>query len=326
MNTKPDLSSTRSTQAVGSRVVVVGSVNMDLVVRCHTMPLPGQTVSGEDFATFPGGKGANQAVAAARLGADCAMVGCVGDDAFGRQLRENLQREQVNVDALHVIDDTPSGVAVIAVDAAGENAITVVPGANGQLRPGHIDQAESIIAAASVMLVQLETPSATVTGAIELARRHGVRCVLDPAPAPPGGLDPALYQVDLISPNQTELAALAERPVSSIDQATDAARSLLKRGAGVVVVKLGKDGALIVRPDQPPVHLPAFPAEVMDTTAAGDAFTAALGVGLAEGRNLIESVRMGCAAGAVAVSHPGAQQAMPTRDQVERILGFTEES
>ncbi len=302
-----------------ANVIVIGSINMDLVLRCERMPRPGETLAGHDMFTAPGGKGANQAVAAARLGARCRMVGRVGDDGFADELLAGLERAGVVTDAVHPTADCSSGIAVIHVDAAGENAITLVAGANGQLSPDDITQAQSLIAQADVMLLQLEVPLPTVCAAMRLARRHGVMSILDPAPAPATGLPDELFAVDLITPNQTEAQLLTGEPVHGVAEAKLVAAELIRRGAGRAVIKLGEHGAVALDAHGEVMHTPAFAVDVVDTTAAGDAFTAALGVGLAEKMALADAVRLACAAGGLAAGQLGAQQAMPTREQVDRL-------
>lgn len=300
--------------------MVVGSINMDLVVQADRMPLPGETVMGRTFTTIPGGKGANQAVAAARLGADVQMIGKVGDDAFGQTLRESLSSAGVDVSHVMSVPDCSSGIAVIGVDGKGENAITVVSGANRMLVPQDIEKLESVIAAANIMLVQLETPIDTIATALRLARRHNVFTVLDPAPVPDEPLPDELFDVDVISPNQTEAQSLAHHQDTSTRDPEALGRELLRRGARQVVMKLGAQGAMIILANGTTQRVPAFPTKVVDTTAAGDAFTAGMAVGIAEGMTLPEAVRLGCAAGSKAASAFGAQQSMATREQVETLL------
>ncbi|MFA7238029.1 MAG: ribokinase [Phycisphaeraceae bacterium] len=323
MPTEPENQTAEQPQS--PRIVVVGSVNMDLVVRSERMPRPGETIRGHDFVTAPGGKGANQAVGAARLGAMCQMIGRVGDDMFGRQLLQNLQHSHVQTDHTLVTDRCPSGVAVIHVDEHGENAITIVAGANGRVSPDDVDATEAVIAGAQVMIVQLELPLATVCYAVNIARKHGVTTILDPAPAPSGGapgskLPDELHRVDIISPNQTEARLLTGEQVTSVAEAKLVGAELVRRGAGAAVMKMGEQGVVVVTRDGQVEHVRGFSVKVVDTTAAGDAFTAGLAVGLAEGLPLVRAARLGCATGALATTILGAQQAMPTRSQVERLM------
>ncbi len=301
-------------------IVVVGSINMDLVARMARLPRPGETVHGDHFQTIPGGKGANQAVAAARLGARVTMIGRVGDDAFGELIRQSLGEYGVGTDHVITTAGCSSGVALIGVDATGANSIVVVAGANGRLSPADVTERTDVIAAADALIVQLETPVDTVATAIRLAHQYGVRTILDPAPAPSHALPDELRTVDLISPNQTEAQALTGILVDDLRSAEHAAQILQRAGARAVVMKLGKLGALICSADGRTEHIPAAKAEIVDTTAAGDAFTAGLTVALSEGRSLADAARFGCAAGTLACTVFGAQPAMPGRAAVERFL------
>lgn len=301
-------------------VVVVGSIHMDLVVRTANMPRPGETVLGSDFVTIPGGKGANQAVAAARLSAPCTMIGRVGDDAFGKRLRDGLEHAGVAVDHVRTTPNCPSGIAMITVDQRGENAITVVSGANGQLSPDDLTAMESVIAEARILVLQLEVPLPTVCRAAQLAAWNAVPVVLDPAPAPKAGLPDELLTVDTLTPNQTEAELLTGAPVRDVAEAKLAGAELVRRGVSNAVIKLGAEGAVVVTLEGLVEHVPAFPTNVVDTTAAGDAFTAGLAVGIAQGLSVVEAARMGCAAGSLAAGTFGAQQAMPLRSAVDQLL------
>ncbi len=299
-------------------VIVLGSINMDLVARTPRLPVPGETVPGTDFFTAPGGKGANQAVACARLGVDTCMIGRVGDDVFGRTLRDELQAAGVDVTGV-VTTPGPSGVAVIAVDAAAENTIIVVPGANGKVGEEDLRRLEEVVPTARVLLLQLEVPVETVVAAAEIARGAGVTTILDPAPAQP--LPQEIYGlVDVITPNESEAAALAGFPVRDEHDAGRAAQLLLDRGARSVVVKMGGRGAYV----HDGAHgrlLPAFKVVPVDTVAAGDAFNGALAAALSEGLPFDEAVRWGLAGGALSVTRQGAQQAMACREALLQMLG-----
>ena len=297
-------------------IVVVGSINMDLVARMARLPKPGETVHGDVFQTIPGGKGANQAVAAARLGARVTLIGRVGDDSFGETLQRSLANYGVSTEHVLVTEGCSSGVALIGVETTGANSITVVAGANGRLTPHNVASRADVIASADALIVQLETPFDTVATAIRLAREAGVRTILDPAPAPSGALPEELRAVDLISPNQTEAEALTGIAVHDVASARAAARRLRELGAKAVVLKLGELGAFVLDEAGREEHVPARAAGVVDTTAAGDAFTAGLTVALAEGRSLLDAARFGCAAGTLACTKFGAQPAMPSRDEV----------
>lgn len=302
------------------QIVVVGSINMDLVARMSRLPRPGETLHGDRFETIPGGKGANQAVAAARLGAAVTMIGRVGDDAFSEELLKSLRQYGVRTECIQSTTDSPSGVAIINVEASGANAIVVIAGANGQLTSRDVEGYANVIAAADLVVVQLEIPVESVVTAIRLAREAGVSVILDPAPAPTKALPVELRTVDYISPNQTEAEALTGIVVNDLSSAERAAKVLCDRGARHVVMKLGELGALVIS-EGSGVHIPASKAAIVDTTAAGDAFTAGLAVGLAEGRSLAEAAQLGCAAGTLACTVFGAQPAMPTRTEVDRFLG-----
>ncbi len=298
---------------MADRIVVVGSLNMDLVVHASRHPQPGETILGSEFHTFPGGKGANQAVAAARLGGQVAMVGRVGRDDFGDALLHALSQDRV--DTVHVLRDadSPTGCALITVDAAGQNTIVVVPGANGRLAAGEVFEAEEAFRGAAVLLVQLECPLPTVGRALELARDHGLRTVLNPAPAQP--LEPALlFNVDYLVPNETELALLA-----GTDSSADAVHRLHRLGVRCIVVTLGDRGVL-VSDERGEVHLPAHRVVPVDTTAAGDAFVGAFAVALTEGRTVEQAAAWGNAAGALAVTRRGAQPSLPTQAELIRFL------
>ncbi len=298
-------------------VVVVGSVNMDLVARVDHVPAPGETVLGSDFQTIPGGKGANQAVAVARLGARCTMVGRVGEDAFGERLIAGLRDEGIDTRHVQTTPETPSGVALIAVAASGENAICVASGANFAVTPADVNAAEDAIAAADACLLQLELPVKTVSHAIRVCHRHGVEAILDPAPALPDPPD-ELFAADILSPNETEAAILLGQQGHPVEPDA-AARALAKRGARKVVLKLGARGAGMLD-DGEFVVIEGHPINVVDTTAAGDAFTAALAVARAQGRSLQDAVRYANAAGALACTKFGAQPSMPAADDVGAML------
>lgn len=301
-----------------ARVAVAGSLNVDLVARAPRMPQPGETIIGSDFRRVPGGKGANQAVAAAKLGAQVAMMGRVGGDTFATQLRENMR--SVGIDLTHVTEDpdAPTGVALIIVDDAGQNSIVVASGANAHFSPADVAAAEETLAAADVLLLQLESPLETVIRAAEIAAAHGVHVILNPAPAQELP-DSLLSLVDALIPNESETALLTGRSVESDKDARAAARDLLAYGVETVIITLGERGALLTEDDSATL-IPSFEVEVVDTTAAGDGFVGSFAVALAEGRTLQEAVRWGNAAGALAATKMGAQPSLPTRKALERLL------
>ncbi len=304
-------------------IVVIGSINMDLVCRVQSIPRPGETVLGADAMTIPGGKGANQAVAAAKLGATVHMVARVGDDDFGQRLLNGLRLHKVGARFVTVTEGVSSGVATITVDAKGENAIVVAPGANALLSPADIDAAEDLIASAAAVVMQLEIPRKTVVHAIALCQRLGVRTILDPAPAPGKPLPRAMYGVDIFTPNQSEAQTLAgeeqTHPISAdrIDDPKQIGGRLLARGAGAVVLKLGSRGAMILCRDGRIETIKPIKVKVVDTTAAGDAFTGALAVALSEGRSLPDATRFANIAGALCCTAFGAQPALPDRQSVD---------
>lgn len=297
------------------RIVVIGSINMDLVCQTAHIPVPGETVLGEDLQTIPGGKGANQAVAAARLGGSIAMIGRVGDDAFGATLLAGLKRNGVDMSHVRVTKKCASGCALITVAANGENSIVVSPGANGRVTPADVAKARDIIKGASAVVMQLEIPLETVEFAIRLCRKLGVRTILDPAPVPAKGLPKALYEVDILSPNQSEAKSLAGR--KGEDQMLG--QMLLRRGPEMVVLKRGEQGSLIFQ-GRDICGVRPFAVKAVDTTAAGDAFTAGMAVGLGEGKSIGDAVGFANAAGAICCTRLGAQPSLPTRTEVEKML------
>lgn len=298
-------------------VCVIGSLNMDLVVKAPRLPQVGETLTGAKFATFPGGKGANQAVAAARLGAAVTMIGCVGADAFGTQHLSGLRREGIDVARVRTDAAVATGVAFITVDAAGNNTIVVAPGANMRLRPEDVEAAAGVIASARVLLLQLEVPVEAVMRAARIGREAGALVCLDPAPAAP--LPNELWALlDVINPNETEARVLTGLPVNTIPDAEQAAEALVRRGAGAAVIKLGERGSLYLSASGR-AHVPAIPVKAIDTTAAGDAFAAALGVALGEGRVLPEAVRFATHTAALKITRMGAQS-LPTRAEVEEAM------
>ena len=298
-------------------VLVLGSVNMDIVT-VSRFPEPGETITSNDFFTAPGGKGANQAVAAARLGADTRMIGRVGGDIFGADLLDSLSSS--GVDVSHVLRDEEhsSGLAIINVDPSGQNWIIIVPGANGANGQREVETVQESLEEASALLMQFEIPMEVSLEAARLARARGVRVVLDPAPARPIPSEFYAY-VDYLTPNETEAAAIVGFPVEDAPSAERAAQELLGRGIECIVIKMGSQGAFYATQDASE-FLPAFQVEAVDTVAAGDAFNAGLAVALADGKGLRDAVRWGMAAGAIAVTRPGAQQAMPSRQEVEEFL------
>ena len=296
-----------------AKILVVGSINMDLVVRVPHPPVPGETVLGGDFNTFPGGKGANQAVAAARMGGEVTMVGRVGNDDFGNTLIQGLLENKVKTTRVTKDASAPSGIAMIAVADDGENLIVVASGANMNVSVEDLTKARELMREADLLLLQLETPVKVVSAAVEMAKAYDVPVVLNPAPAQP--LEKSLLsKVDVITPNENELAVLS----GEADQEVGI-KKLLGWGVKNLVVTLGAKGARVVTEgiDQ---QLPAYNVTAVDTTAAGDAFNGALAVALAEGKTLLEAVKDGMAAGALAATKHGAQPSLPMREAVIEFL------
>ncbi len=300
-------------------VVVLGSLNMDLVVRTERIPRPGETVHGLDFRTVPGGKGANQAAAAARLGVTVDMLGRVGEDAFGHEMLQNLSDQGVGIDRVQHDAGAPSGTATIVVQTDGENTIIVVPGANGQVSTQDVDDNRDLLANADYLVMQFEVPLPVVRHAIAQASDMGVHVVLNPAPAYP--VDAAFLDgVYCLVVNETEAETLTGLPVTGLEAARDAAHALQELGATVVIVTLGANGALVLANDEA-THIPARKVSVVDTTAAGDAFIGGLVAALDRGMPLVEAVRYATCAGTLATTTLGAQTSLPLRGAVDAFYG-----
>lgn len=302
-------------------VIVAGSINMDLVLNVAHFPAPGETLTATELNYFPGGKGANQAVAIARMGSQVAMVGRVGSDGNGPVLLEGLQRNGVDITHVDSLPDVSSGLAFITVESGGQNSIVIYPGANARLTSSDVETALAALAPGARLLVtQLEVPLETVLRAMTLAREGGLKTVFNPAPARPlAEVQPILSVTDYLILNETEAQILSELETVSLDQAAEAARQLLKHGIEAVVVTLGSAGSLLVNRELE-LHVPAPVVEVVDTTAAGDAFVAGICVALLEGRSMEEAVRFGNGAGAAAVTRLGAQPSLPTYQEVLHTL------
>jgi ribokinase len=300
------------------RIVVVGSINMDIVIHAERMPREGETVFGSNLNFFPGGKGANQAVAAARLGAETFMVGRVGKDSFGEPLRSQLLQNGVNCDHVIADENAATGTALIVINPEGNNSILVAPGASQNLSPSDADAVADLIRQADAILMQFEIPLETVAHAADLAQAHGVLAVLDAGPAKKCFPD-LLRKVDVLSPNETEAEALIGMPITGLASAKKAAKEFMEMGVKTLVLKLGEKGCVVARKGEV-THYPAFRVSPVDTTAAGDAFTAALGVELARGEPFGCAARFANAAGALSTLTPGAQPSMPTREEVLTFL------
>jgi ribokinase len=303
-----------------ARIAVVGSLNMDLVAFAKTLPMRGETVGEARFATFPGGKGANQAVAAARLGASVAMIGRLGNDPYGETLRQGLIREGITTTHVLTHPTEPTGVALIAVDAQGGNMIITAPGANAALTCADVQAAQHEIAAADVLLIQFESPIDALIHAAGIARAAGVITILNPAPA--RAVPSALADlIDWIIPNETETALILRHPMAAIaDDPADAAIALRREiGIANIIITLGERGALLAT-SEVVLAMPPPEVEVLDSVAAGDAFIAGFAVALAEGKDLSAALSMALAAGSLACTVVGAQTALPSRAAVDAIL------
>jgi len=300
------------------KITVVGSINMDLIVRTPRIPSPGETIIGSGFHTAPGGKGANQAVAAARLGAQVSMVGRVGKDEFASILLKNLTLANVNTQFIYQDREATTGVALIEVDDSGENSIVVASGANMRVTSLDVDAAHEAISASDLLLLQLGIPLKTILQAAVLAKRKNVTVILNPAPARKLTSE-LLNLVDILIPNETETALLTGLPVGSQSEIRAAASSLVTSGVKTVILTLGENGALLTQGGKSDIF-PAFLVNPVDTTGAGDAFVGGFAVALAEGKSMTEAIRWGNAAGALATTRLGAQPSLPMRQDVEIML------
>jgi ribokinase len=298
-----------------AEILVIGSSNTDMVVQAPYLPTAGETILGKKFVMSPGGKGANQAVAAARLGGQVSFLGKLGEDLFGQQAIANLQREGISTDYLLVDPNHASGVALITVDKQGENMIVVASGANMALTEAEILQSQEAIAQAKLILLQLEIPLDTVELAVKIVSESGKTIILNPAPAFPL-TDSLLSRVTILTPNQTEAKILTGIEVDSPATAGLAAQQLYKRGVGNVIITLGKEGAYLFN-EQVAQLIPSYTVEAVDTTAAGDTFNGALAVALSEGQEMVEAVKFANLAAAVSVTRLGAQSSLPLRQEVE---------
>ena len=299
-------------------IVVLGGLNMDLIGVAPRVPSPGETVVGDHFYTAPGGKGGNQSVAAARMGANVRMVGRVGGDVFGPTLLDDLKKDGIDVTGVAVDDDHASGIAMILLDGDRQNYITAIYGANMQCDHNQVRAAEHGLEHAQGLMLQMEIPFEVSYQAALSAKKLGVPVIWDPAPP---RLVPreTMEAIDVITPNQSEAEFLTGTPVHDADSARAAASELVEMGAGPAVVKLGEQGAYFVS-QKAAGFVPPFSVRQVDTIAASDAFGGAMTVGLAQGMDLEEAVRIGSAAGALAVTQPGAQEAMPTAAEVDALL------
>lgn len=302
-------------------IVVIGSTNTDMVVKASHLPAGGETVLGGEFLMNAGGKGANQAVAAARYGNRVVFVAKTGNDLFGERVRSSLREDDIVTDYVSIDPLHPSGVALITIDARAENCIVVASGANMYLSTADVDAAREEISAADVVLMQLESPIETVTYAARMAAEAGVKVVLNPAPAPDKPLPEELMRsLYLITPNRSEASRLSGIEVKDMESAREAAKAILDRGPQSVIITLGGDGSLVYN-GQEFTPIEATRVEAVDTTAAGDTFNGVLATMVAEGRNLIDAAREASLAAAISVTRMGAQPAAPTRAEVAAMVG-----
>jgi ribokinase len=299
-------------------IVVIGSSNTDMIIRLDHIPKPGETILGDQFLIVGGGKGANQAIAAARAGGNITFVARVGQDMFGEKAVAGFVQDGINVEHVTRDPSAPSGVALIFVAKDGENSIAVAPGSNGRLSPGEVKKAERAIAGAGAVLTQLETPLETVQAAAELAARSRIPFILNPAPARPLP-DALLKLVSILTPNETETELLTGITVTDEASATRAAKKLREKNVKTVIITMGARGSFVVA-DAIAQLVPSFKVKPVDTTGAGDIFNGALTVALGEGKPLLEAVRFANAAAAISVTRLGAQPSAPTRQEIEKLL------
>jgi ribokinase len=299
-------------------IVVIGSLNTDLVTKAPRLPRPGETLAGSAFQVVPGGKGANQAVAAARLGAEVAMVGRVGEDVFGPRLLAGLADHGVNIQHVQRDKEAPTGTATIIVDESGENAIVIVPGANGRVAPGDVDAAQALLSEARLLILQFEIPLPTVEYAMDVAARHELKIILNPAPAHPAPVA-LLRKADIVVLNEIEAQAMTGTNVVDTDSAAAARQALQQRGEQATVVTVGERGAFLATAEGT-LHVPAPRVEVVDTTAAGDAFVGGLAVSLLRRASLHAAVRYATCVGALTVTKFGAQTSLPSATDVQAFI------
>lgn len=295
-------------------ILVIGSLNMDIVIALSHLPQPGETIIGEGKTEHPGGKGANQAYAAAKLGGKTAMIGRAGSDGYGQALISSLKSAGADTSGIIVQQGTDTGLAFIYVDRDGENTIVIASGANAMLTPDDIRSMERLMDGCDIVLLQLEIPFETVTYAIETAKRKGKNVVLNPAPAR-GGLEHLFRMIDILTPNEGELAALTGMSADTIEDVERAANSLIEQGVNTVIVTLGEKGALLVQSGISK-HFPAKKVKAVDTTAAGDAFSAAVCVALSEGRSIEDAIEFANAVSGIVVTRRGAQPSIPARHEI----------
>lgn len=297
-----------------NKIVVVGSTNMDMVVKTNHIPKPGETVLGGTFLMNPGGKGANQAVAVARLGGDVTFISKIGNDIFGKQSSKIFDDEGVDIGGIYAEMNSPSGIALITVDDKGENSIVVAPGANAYLNEENVKNAFDKYPEASLLLVQLEIPLETVEATINYARSKEIRIILNPAPMNKT-ITKFLDKIDIITPNAREAEDLSNHTITDIESAIVAAKKIQAQGVNTVIITMGEQGAILLNEDHVE-HIQSQKVEAVDSTAAGDVFNGALAVALSEGKSLQQAVTFSCRAAAIAVTRMGAQSSIPYRNEI----------
>jgi len=302
------------------KILVIGSSNTDLIIKVPEIPRPGETVLGSEFQTFPGGKGANQAVAAARAGGEVMFIAAVGDDSYGKEALDRYKQEGINCEDIKVCRGIPSGIAMISVSDKGENAISVAPGANLILTPEDLDEAEEAFDEAGLLLIQLEIQMDTVGKAIEMCEELDTKVILNPAPAAPLP-DRILQRTDIITPNESEAERLTGIRIRNEKSAGKAAVMLHRKGVGTVIITMGARGAFLSDPSRGIRKMvPGYAVNAVDTTAAGDVFNGQLAVALSEGRSLEHAIGLAHAAAALSIQKAGAQSSIPTREETETFF------
>ncbi len=297
------------------KVLVVGSLNMDIVIETDHIPVSGETISGKSIELIPGGKGANQAYTIGKLGGNVAMLGAVGEDDKGQKLLENLEKVGVNVAGIKKMNDVPTGQAYIAVDSAGNNVIVIIAGANGEVSENLIRENMELILNSDIIVMQLEIPLEVVRFVKDLAVELGKTVIVDPAPAVKGIPDSFWAGIDYIKPNETEIGILTGMEVKNQEDAVRAAKTLIAKGVKNVIVSLGSKGCVLVTKDTEE-YFPACKVKAVDTTAAGDCFTAAFALALSQGKDSKEAISFGQKASAIAVTRKGAQTSIPTLEEI----------
>lgn len=301
------------------KILIIGSLNMDIVINVENMPLTGETVLGKDIKYIPGGKGANQGYAAGRLGSNVTMLGCVGQDEFGETLLNNLMQAGVNISHMKKSREYSTGTAIIYVNKAGDNSIVVVAGANGQCNVDYLKENDELFMECDYVLLQMEIPLESVYYAIRRAKQLGKIIILNPAPAPETIPEEILKNLDYITPNETELAKLTNSSCDKMDDIIFASFSLVQKGVKNILITLGERGALLVNENGTELYSARKVTSVVDTTAAGDCFNAAFVIALAEGKNHKEAVLFANKASSIAVTRRGAQSSIPTREETDKL-------